>query len=57
MRTKELQEAYRAPKAKVVEMEVRSVLCQSETVPVPATFGGSNTEDLEEVDMSKSIWG
>ena len=54
MRTKELQEAYRAPKAKVVEMGVRSVLCQS---PVPATLGGSNTEDLEEVDMSKSIWG
>lgn len=54
MRAKELQEAYRAPKAKVVEMGVRSVLCQS---PVPATLGGSRTEDLEEVDMSKSIWG
>lgn len=57
MRAKELQEAYRAPKAKVVEMDVRSVLCQS---PVPATLGGSRTEQLEEDDMSESsknsIW-
>ena len=53
MITKDLQQVYRAPMVKVVEMGVRSVLCES-------PLGSSSTEQLVEDDMSEgsknSIW-
>ena len=51
MIVKELQKVYCAPKAKVVEMGVMSVLCGSQD-----GFSGSGTEQLEEEDVSGSIW-
>ena len=53
MITKELQKAYKAPVAKVVEVGVYSVLCQSDET---ARLGGSYTEHLDETDLSESIW-
>ena len=51
MITKELQKVYKAPVAKVVEVSVRRVLCDSKL---------SSTEQLVEDDMSEtsenSIW-
>lgn len=53
MRAKELQQVYRTPVAKVVEIGICRVLCQSDE---PATLGGSDTEQLVEDDKSGSIW-
>ena len=53
MRAKELKQVYRTPVAKVVEIGICRVLCQSDET---ARLGGSYTEHLDETDLSESIW-
>ena len=55
MITKELQKAYKAPKAKVVELVIVSVLCGSGDGDF---VDGSSTETLGTQDLSgNDIWG
>ena len=51
MITKELQKAYKAPQAELVELGVMSVLCGSQD-----GVDGSSTEGLDEQDLSGFIW-
>ena len=51
----ESNKAYREPQAKVVVMGVSRVLCQSGGES-PARLGNSATEQLEEENISNSIW-
>ena len=51
----ESNKAYREPQAKVVVMGVRSVLCISGGDGT-ARLGNSSTEQLEEENISDSIW-
>lgn len=51
MSIKDLQKVYCAPRAKVIEVRVQGVLCGSQDY-----VGNSSTEQLEEDDLSNSIW-
>mgnify|MGYP003346599026 CR=1 FL=1 len=51
MEIKELQKTYYAPKTKTVRLGIMSVLCGSQD-----GVGNSSTEQLDEVDLSESIW-
>ena len=50
----DLKKAYKAPQAKVLELGVVSVLCGSPDSP--DYVGGTSTEELDEQDISGSIW-
>lgn len=49
------KKSYKAPKAKVVEVGIRSVLCGSQDGL--DSDGGASTEKLDEQDYSGLIWG
>lgn len=51
MEIKELQETYHTPKTKTVRLGIMSVLCGSQY-----GVGSPSTEQLDEVDLSESIW-
>ncbi|MCQ2127705.1 MAG: hypothetical protein MJZ06_09780 [Bacteroidaceae bacterium] len=54
MEIKELQKTYHTPKTKTVRLDIMSVLCGSQDGP--KYVGNSSTEQLDEVDLSESIW-
>lgn len=51
MKAIEFQKTYKTPKVKVVEVNTMGVLCNSQEA-----FGSSSTEQLQEKDVSRSIW-